>query len=469
MKKIVNTLAVAVLAFSLTACHDGIVIDKVDESAYANVTDLLVTARDGQTNKINNVVEIYRDAYRTQVAVFSPRAPKMGVDVRLEYDAAWLDAYNAEHETSFELLPESQFSLENGGRFVLSPDQTKSYPLGLTIDTFADTEEKTWLLPLKVVSETDGASVPASAEHLVYLVKNRSGVSAPQKDPNRKKFIVWPEIRHTNPLNFLLLETEDGRLVTDYVVLFKFLLRYDQEKGELYVGTDTYSQFILDHYDQIVKPLRDRGIKVAVSFLGGDPIAGCAQLSDEGCRDFARRVANLVNKYGFDGVNYDDEYSGAPDLSNPLLAPRSYTQGDRLFFETKKLLPDKDMICYQYGMTQGRDAVDGVDPSEYMDIFNADYGSAARPYGASPLSTCSYMSNDFAAMRGSMPTDASVKQFMESDYGWWMGFAFWAVPGRQRDWEYVNTIAKGTLGAPLKKPTYYYTDCISFTTANIDW
>lgn len=473
MKQIIKIFVVLGASLSLAACHKGVVVDKVDEAAYDNVLNTLVTVRDGQTNKLSNVVEIYKESITTEVAAFSARAPRMGVEVQLTYDPSYLEAYNAEHETSFEILPETQFSLQNGGKIVLSPDQRKSYPLDLTIGTFSDTEEKTYVLPFKVESLTKGVTVPESATHMVYLVKNRSGMPR-VSDGDHKKIIIWPENRHTNPLNFLLLETEDGRLVTDYVVIFKYQLGYDPEKEELLVRADVPGQFILDNYDKVVKPLRDRGIKVAVSILGGDPVAGPAQLSDEGCRDFARRVAAFVNKYGFDGVNYDDEYSGAPDLSNPLFAPRSYTQGDRLFFETKRLLPDKDMICYQYGQTQGRNPVDGVDPSEYMDIFNADYGSAARPYGhyeteAEGLAKCSFMSNDFESNRGPMPSTSSVQQFVESDYGWWMIFAFWATPGSKVHYDRLNTLVQGTLGSPLKKPTYFYTDCASFTTSPITW
>ena len=470
MKKILKIFAVAGFGLSLFACQDPVVVDNADKAAYDNVSGIRVSVLDGKTNKMNSVVEIYKEKYTTQVAAFSGRAPRKGVEVELQYDPEYLKEYNAYHETSFEVLPEEQYTIQNGGKIVLSPDQTKSYPLDLTIGTFSDTEEKTYVLPLKVVSSTKGVDIPETAAHMVYLVKNRSGMPAPSAD-DHKKIMVWPEIRHTNPLNFLLLETEDGRLAVDYVVLFKFMINYDFDNDELFIRADTPGQFILDHYDEVVKPLRDRGIKVAFSILGdgGNP-AGSAQLSDEGCRDFARRIAAFVNKYGFDGVNYDDEYSGAPDLSNPLFAPRSTTQGDRLFFETKKLLPDKDMISYQYGNARGQNPVDGVDPSEYMDIFCADYPAGSGvPYGNSTLDMCTFRSNDFESNRGPMPTTSLVQQFVSSDYGYWMIFAFWATAGSKTHFDRLNTLVQGTLGSPLKKPAYYYTDCASFTTAPIEW
>lgn len=43
------------------------------------------------------------------------------------------------------------------------------------------------------------------------------------------------------------------------------------------------------------------------------------RLSEQGAKDFAREVAQYCKAYNLDGVNYDDEYSNSPDLSNPSL------------------------------------------------------------------------------------------------------------------------------------------------------
>ena len=50
MKRIYNYIAVsAVAALGLTACNETIVVDKVDEGAYANVVNLVGTLRDANT------------------------------------------------------------------------------------------------------------------------------------------------------------------------------------------------------------------------------------------------------------------------------------------------------------------------------------------------------------------------------------------------------------------------------------
>ncbi len=466
MKNIFKFATILCTGLLFGACTDDIVVDNVDEGAYANVENLIVSLRDGKSSKINNVVELRNNEYSTNVAVYLARTPRKGVDVKISYDAAYLEAYNNEHGTDFQLFPESQFTLQNEGKVVVAPDETKSYTLGLTLQPFDNKEEATYLLPLRATTTTDGIKV--SEEHLIYLVKNMSWQSTVIRKEGEKKIIAWIEVNNTNPLNMLQFETEDGRLITDYVVLFAYNINYNKETGEVYVFANPQCQYILDHYDEVVKPLRERGIKVIISILGNHDESGLAQLSDLGCRQFASKVAAIVNGYGFDGVNYDDEYSNAPDLSNPLFASRSTNRGDRLYFETKKLLPDKEMVSYQFGSALGIRAVDGIDPSEYMDIFNGDYGSRGVPYGNSTNATCSYQSTEFAQGRY-LPTDSSAEAFVNSDYGFWMVFSLWNTQGRQSDWDAMNILSNAMFGSPLKKPEFYYPETKSLDTLPITW
>ena len=457
---------VAVLAFS--ACNETIVVDKVDEGAYANVTTLVSTLRDANTKRVESVVEMRSNPFSTKVDFNLSRAPKKGVDVTVQYDAAYVETYNAEHGTSFQAYPESKVSIQNGGKIVVAPDEKVSYALDLTLQPFDDKEEATYILPLKAVTTTDGVQVSEQESHLVYLVKNMSWQSSVIRKEGEKKVISWIEVNNTNPLNMLQFETEDGRLLTDYVVLFAYNINYNRETGEVYVFANPQCQYILDHYDEVIRPLRERGIKVIISILGNHDEAGSAQLSDLGCRDFAQKVAAIVNGYGFDGVNYDDEYSNSPDLSNPLFASKSQARGNRMFFETKRALPDKEMVSYQYGSTLGNAPVDGVDPSEYMDIFNGDYGRKGVPYGNATRAACTYQSSEFAQGRY-LPTASEARNFVNSDYGFWMTFSVWNTQGRKSDWDAMNILSEAVLGSPLKKPAYYYPETRSLRTEPITW
>ena len=467
MKHILNKIAaVAVSGLCLAACVEPITVDKVDESAFNNVTNLVGSVRDLNTNKQENIVEIRKEDYNTSILFTLARTPKMGVDVKVAYDAAYVEKYNTIHGTSFEALPQEQFSLQNDGKIVVAPDETRSFSLDLKISQFEDTEEKTYVLPLKATVSTDG--VVASETRLVYLVKNMSfqGMAKPGKD---KQVVVFFEVNNTNPLNALQFETVDGDLLIDYLVLFAYNINYDAEKGRVYCFANPQCQYILDHYDEIIKPLRERGMKVIISVLGNHDMAGLAQLSDMGAREFAKEMAALVYGYGFDGINYDDEYSASPDTSIPWFTRHSTAAGNRLYFETKKAMPDKEMLSYQFGSALGNAAVDGVIPGDYMSICVGDYGVRGTPYEGMTNANCSYQSSEFAQWR-SYPTESSVNSFINSDYGYWMVFSLWNSVGQQkRDFEAMNLLSKGIYGVDMKKPTIYYPATTSLESKPIEW
>lgn len=467
MKHILNKIAVlAASGFCLVACVDAITVDKVDEGAFNNVVNLVGSIRDFNTNKQENVVEIRKEDYSTSILFTLSRTPKKGVDVQVSYDAAYAAKYNEIHGTAFEVLPEGQFSIQNDGEILVAPDETRSFTLDLTINKFEDTVEKTYILPLKATVTTDG--VAASETRLVYLVKNMSfqGVVTDDKE---KEVVVFIEVNNTNPLNALQFETEDGQLLIDYLVLFAYNINYDAEAGRVYCFANPQCQYILDHYDEIIKPLRERGIKVILSVLGNHDMAGLAQLSDMGARAFAQEMAALVYGYGFDGINYDDEYSASPDTSIPWFTNPSVEAGNRLYYETKKAMPDKVMLSYQFGSALGNAPVDGIGPDEYMDICVGDYGRAGYPYEGMTNANCSYMSSEFAQWR-SVPTTSGVESFMQSDYGYWMVFALWNNSADlKRDFDAMNILSQGIYGQDLKTPTVYYPKTTGLEYQPITW
>jgi len=465
MKRIHTFIAVsAVAVLGLTACNEAIVVDKVDEGAYANVVNLVSTLRDANTNKVTNTVEMRQDPFGTKVAVNLSRQPRKGVDVTVQYDPSFVEAYNAEHKTSFKAYPESGITLQNGGKIVVAPDEKVSYTLDLTIEPFEDKEEATYILPLKAVTTTDGVNVSENDSHLVYLVKNMSWQGSALRKEGQKSVFCYFEVNDTNPLNVLCWETEEGQLLVDYLCLFAYNINYDREKGEVYCFANPQCQYILDHYDQVIKPLRERGVKVLIGLLGNHDEAGLAQLSEIGAKDFAQKLAALCYGYGFDGVNFDDEYSNGPDLSSPLFTNRSTEAGSRLMFETKKAMPDLLVTTFQYGSMGGNDTVDGIPANEWLDIAVANYGGAGRPLQGMTHANCSASSIEFA--RGGSISVDSAKRWAESDYGYVMIFAPWAAnnQGSSRHFNSLSNLAEGLLGSRLKTPEYYWPQTKSLET-----
>ena len=465
MKKIFFTVA----AFAvLVSCEKAITVDHVDEDAYANVGTLIGSLRDFSTNKTSEVVEIRSEEMTESVVFTLPRAASANVQVKVAYDAEYLAQYNEKHGTSFELFPSELVAIQDNGEVTVEAKTTRSGSLDITLSPLGDKVEKTYLLPLKASTSADGVKV--SEERVVYLVKNMAFQTTVAKDdPTRKKVNVWIEVNNTNPLNMLQFETEDGHLLIDHLVLFAYNINYDAEKGKVYCFANPQCQYILDHYNEIVRPLRERGIKVFISVLGNHDVSGLAQLSDAGARAFAQEMKALCEGYGFDGVNYDDEYSNSPDLSIPWFTSRSQAAGNRLYYETWKAMPDKEMMSYQYGSALGNDAVDGVEPGEYMAWAVGDYGRRGVAYSGMTNAQVSYQSSEFAQWR-STPSESTVSQWMASDYGLWMIFSLWNdSKNLQRDWNAMNILAKAIYGCELKKPTKFYPQTKSLDYVTLQW
>lgn len=472
MKRNIIFMAASVcMGMLMVSCTDDINIGSVDESKYANVSSLTGTVRDALNGKTSTIVELRKEDYETSVEFVLPRSPKQGVDVVISYDESYLDEYNSAHGTSFLAYPKELLQLQNDGKILLAPDEKASYSLDLVIpalDTVNYEADATYLVPLKAEVATDGVEVSESESHCLYLVKNLSGDGLADRKDGEKQTFFYFEVNDTNPLNALQFKMEDGRYLINYLVLFAANINYDSEKGEVYIYTNPQVTYILEHNEEVLQPLRKHGIKVILGLLGNHDESGLAQLSDLGAQEFASKLAALCYAYNLDGVNFDDEYSNSPDLSNPLFTTPSRAAGSRLMFETKKAMPDKYVTTFQYASMSGQDYVDGIAAGEWLDIAVANYGSRGVPYAGMSYADCSGFSWEMA--RGST-YGMSVSSFVASEYGYAMVFSLWSSgnQGSKGQWSTMNTLAQGLYGSPLVEPEYYYASSTSLETTPVNW
>lgn len=461
MKGYLNMLAVSAICSGaiLVSCTDEIQIGSLDESRYENIKELKGTVRDASNGKTSTIVELRKDDYSTSVEFTLARAPKKGVDVTISVDEGYLDTYNAEHGTSFKLYPADRIKFQNDGKIVMAPDDKASYELDLVIpvlDTVNFEADQTYLLPLKAEIATDGISVSKSESHCVYLVKNLAGDGLADRKPGEKQTFFFFEVNDTNPLNALQWRMEDGRYLVNYLVLFAANINYNRETGEVYIYTNPQMTYILAHNEEVLQPLRKHGIKVILGLLGNHDESGLAQLSDIGAKDFAQKIAAMCYAYNLDGVNFDDEYSNSPDLSNPLFTRSSNAAGARLMFETKKAMPDKYVTTFQYGNMSGADYVDGIPAGSWLDIAVANYGGLATPFEGMTLANCSGQSTEMA--RGGYISVSTARNVANSEYGYYMVFAPWASgnQGSHYHFDSLSNLAEGLYGSRLVTPTIYY-------------
>ena len=96
-------------------------------------------------------------------------------------------------------------------------------------------------------------------------------------------------------------------------------------------------QALLDNSEELLQPLRKKGIKVLLDILGNHDQAGIAGLSDWGCEQFGKELAQICLDYKLDGIGFDDEYSRYYGSGKWFAGPSSQ-QAARLCYETKKAM-----------------------------------------------------------------------------------------------------------------------------------
>lgn len=465
IKYIASSLATALLISGstlLSSCDDALEVgNKIDESAYEGIYQNNAFLRDGKSNLVSNIVELYSETYTTPVQMGLSKTPSATTAASVQIDSDYLTTYNEEHQTAFELYPTNLVSFANDGALTINPE-TKSGEVEMTIKAGADLQaDKTYVLPLMINNASNDINIKDDkAKHCIYLVKDMRGASDCFKGEDKVKGYLFFEVNDTNPLNTFSFELENGKLLWDVVVLFAANINYDSEAGRPRIQCNPNVQFLLDNNETYLQPLRKRGVKVLLGLLGNHDMSGLAQLSKQGAKDFAREVAQYCKAFNLDGVNYDNEYSKNPDLNNPALAPESGEAAARLCYETKQAMPDKLVTVYDLSYMYGVDSVDGVDVKEWIDIVVPDYGRRAYPIGNLTFKECAGLAMEYNRGSGGRLDQQTANMLIGQGYGWFMGFA----PDPRRYSAIYNSGVFDRLyeGCPvlydskLKAPTVFY-------------
>lgn len=455
--KLCKSIAIASAVLLCASCDETIRIGSLDEGMYANVNACVGYMIDKSTGKSENVIELWKEDYESDIQIALSKTPKKGVELRLEYDPGYAEKYNSMHSTDFPVLPEDLISIDNEGRIVMAPDDKNSYSLGVNISYSDELEDgKTYVVPIRIVSESDGITIPENTSHGIYLVKNYHNENNADKGSDKPKIFLYTGC---NPYNLHEFKLENGKYLFDVVCLFAANINYNAEEGHLYINRNENVQYWLDHADTYIRPLQKHGVKVILGLLCNWDWSCLASLSEYGAQVFAKQLKDICDTYGLDGVNFDDEYEqGTPeDPDNPLYGGHSEENGARLCYETKKAMPDKLVTVYDLQAMYGVSEVEGVDASEWIDIVVADYGRKAYPVGNMTLKDCSGISIEMA--RSPHADERSLNEMMMEGYGWVMMFDLYAN-GRESVYKSqisaCQTVAKTLYEVEMPTPKNYW-------------
>jgi len=196
---------------------------------------------------------------------------------------------------------------------------------------------------------------------------------------NKPLSVMYVEVNYTNFRNiscYYLART--GKRLFDIAIIFAANINFDIENRRPVLGFNDYVTQVLLNPEKYIHPIQAQGTKVLLSVLGNHQGAGvCNFECIESIRDFARQLADTVNFFGLDGIDFDDEYSeyGKNSTSQPNDFSFLY-----LLRELRNLLPDKIISFYYFGPAAKRLKYNGLEAGDFLDYsWNAVYGSFSVP------------------------------------------------------------------------------------------
>lgn len=160
----------------------------------------------------------------------------------------------------------------------------------------------------------------------------------------------YVETNDVNPLNAGDYYFEDGlnEPFFDIVELFASNIHKDDETGDPTLFLNDKLANVLENggVNTYVRPLQnDYGIKVLLTVLGDWQEIGLSNMTDSQADKFATILAYAVEKYGLDGIGFDDEYSGTDEVNN--------TSYSRIITKLHELMPsDKLITVFDWGGTE---------------------------------------------------------------------------------------------------------------------
>jgi hypothetical protein len=182
----------------------------------------------------------------------------------------------------------------------------------------------------------------------------------------------------SNPLDLGMYSLENGNNVFDVGILFAANINYNTETKEAYLYCNETVTNILDNIETYVRPLQAKGIKVLLSILGNHQGAGISNFpSQEAATAFAQQLADAVNTYGLDGIDFDDEWAeygkngtGLPnDFSFPYLVSA-----------LRQLLPNKLITLYFIGPASDTLSYGNINIGSLINYsWNPYYGTFGAP------------------------------------------------------------------------------------------
>jgi hypothetical protein len=203
------------------------------------------------------------------------------------------------------------------------------------------------------------------------LALNAVGVSG-------AKSVVYVEVNNNDFSNVGKYSLATGQALFDIGIIFAANINYNTSTQQAVLYFNPQVTNVLNNRATTIQPVQARGTKVLLSILGNHQGAGfCNFPSQAAAQAFAQQLANAVNTYGLDGIDFDDEYAdyGVNGTGQPNASSFVY-----LITALRQLMPNKIISFYYYGPAASRLSYNGVTVGSQINYsWNAIYGTFSVP------------------------------------------------------------------------------------------
>lgn len=252
----------------------------------------------------------------------------------------------------YKLLDKSKYSLPES---VTINKGQNSVPVSIKID---NPDKGTYVLPLvlKANNKEIGLQFVEIVNNEDFSIDMSWVERVPTVDEPRMVAIVEAaENDLRNIGNYMLYpygesKPEKKRPLFDMAVIFSANMNFDEFSCKPVLFYNDNLKRILDNIDIFVRPLQEKGIKVLLSIMPNHQGIGFSNLDISNDRkmvkDFAKEIFSAINKYGLDGVMFDDEYADYPESLESVQFGRPMIQMGSFHFLIKEL---RDLMPYIEG------------------------------------------------------------------------------------------------------------------------
>lgn len=354
INKIIGMFCLPILiGTGFSACSETeIDLKPLDESKYEITGEQNGYFSDESGKQDFSVVEI-RSGNSSTLNIYLNATKKSGTAsvIELKYDQSVLDSYNASTDNEYQAFPQEAVLLDAGGSMTLAEENQRSSSLAVNFTAIEGlTEGTTYVIPLKASVVSGSLKLTESRQKYMIFVKIQENLG--DCDKGGCKVYTCIETNDTNPLNNLCFTLKNsGKYLFDGLIMFSDNLILDEATGTVHAGVNENIVYLLNNREKYLKPLQDRGMKVILGVMAHHTHASVANLSEETARAFARELKIMCDTYKLDGIFFDDEYDVPQIPTPPGFVEKSPEAAARLFYEVKRIMPDKINIAYVLGNT----------------------------------------------------------------------------------------------------------------------